>query len=361
VKILFLAGSLEPGKDGVGDYTRTLAGECDRLGHQTFLAGINDPWVNAPVTAVKKDLVLRLGSQLLLAERAKAVRRFLTENQPDVVSLQFVPYAFQRAGLPFAWPRMLRGMIGCTPVHIMFHEIWIGAHIRAPLRSRVIGFCQRQIMRSLVKMLNCRAIHTSTAVYGQLLNNQGIRARYLPLFGNVPIASPTNSGQPYDHSLRLGIFGSIHPEWSPHELIVQLQKLGRPIQLAHIGRIGPGKSIWLDVTRQYGSEIELRRLGEQSWADISRFFSSIDFGISTTPLSLIEKSGCVAAMLDHGLPVIVSRDDIHFAGISETHLASDLLIPMDENFLRRLSSVKRRSPQARLPKVAARFLHDIGA
>jgi glycosyltransferase involved in cell wall biosynthesis len=361
VKILFLAGSLEPGKDGVGDYTRTLADECDRLGHQTLLASVNDPWVNVPTAPLKSDPVLRLGSQVPLAERVKAVRRFVAENQPDVVSLQFVPYAFHRSGLPFAWPRMLRAMIDAVPAQIMFHEIWIGAYRHAPLKNRVIGFLQRKIVQALVKSLNCRALHTSTGVYVRLLSNQGIRARHLPLFGNVPIAPPENSRQARDHVLRLGMFGSIHPEWSPHELIVQLRKLGRSIQLAHIGRIGPGESIWIDLTRQYGSEIEVRRLGEQSLTGISRFFFSVDFGIATTPLSLIGKSGCVAAMLDHGLPVIVTRDDIHFAGISETELSSDLLIPMGENLVSRLSSVRSRSPQARLPQVAAQFLNDIGA
>jgi hypothetical protein len=360
VKILFLAGSLEPGKDGVGDYTRTLADECDRLGRQTFLAGINDPWVNAPITLLKKDPVLRVGSQIPLAERVKAVRRFVAEHQPDVVSLQFVPYSFHRSGLPFAWPRMLRAMIGTLPVQIMFHEIWIGAHRHARLKNRLIGFWQREIVQALVKNLNCRALHASTGVYVGLLNNQGIRAKHLPLFGNVPIASLGNSRQARDQVLRLGMFGSIHPEWSPHELIVQLRKLGRPIQLAHIGRIGTGESMWIDLTRRYGSEIEVRRLGEQSLTDISRFFFSVDLGIATTPLSLIGKSGSVAAMLDHGLPVIVTRDDIHFPGISETELSSDLLIPMGKALLTRLSLIKRRSPKARLPEIAARFLNDIG-
>jgi glycosyltransferase involved in cell wall biosynthesis len=361
VKVLFLVGSLEPGKDGVGDYTRTLANECDRLGHQTFLASVNDAWVNAAVTPRKEDPALRLGSRVPWSERVRAVQRFVAENRPEVVSLQFVPYALHPFGLPFAWPRILRAMIDGAPAQIMFHEIWIGAHVQAPRRSRAIGFCQRKIVQSLVKSLNCRVIHTTNLIYVRLLNDQGIRAIRLPLFGNVPIASPANPRPQCDDVLRFGMFGSIHPEWSPHELFSQLQRLGRPIQLTHIGRIGPGESIWTDLAGKYGSEIKVQRLGERSLADISRFLLSIDFGIATTPLSLIGKSGCVAAMLDHGLPVIVSRNDIHFAGISGTDLTSDLLIPMDQDLLTRLSSITPKSPQARLPEVAAQFLKDIGA
>ena len=113
--------------------------------------------------------------------------------------------------------------------------------------------------------------------------------------------------------------------------------------------------------KQYGSDIELWRGGEQSVEKISQFFLSTDFGISSTPLSLIGKSASVAAMLDHGLPVIVNRNDVHFRGIPEIAPMSGLLIPVDENFLKRLAALKRQPPRPRLPEVAAQFLSDIGA
>ena len=91
MKILFLAGSFEPGKDGVGDYTRTLATECARLGHETFLVGLNDPWIDAPV---QDRQLLRLEARASWPDRVRAAQPFLTENRPDMVSLQFVPYSF---------------------------------------------------------------------------------------------------------------------------------------------------------------------------------------------------------------------------------------------------------------------------
>jgi hypothetical protein len=66
-------------------------------------------------------------------------------------------------------------------------------------------------------------------------------------------------------------------------------------------------------------------------------------------------------MLDHGLPVIVNRDDIHFRGIPRVAPVFDLLIPVDKNFLARVRSARRQSPQSRLPQVAEQFLHDVGA
>jgi glycosyltransferase involved in cell wall biosynthesis len=356
VKILFLAGSLEPGKDGVGDYTRVLANECARLGHETFLVSINDPWV---ATSVKEDAFLRLGTGLPWSERAIMLRTIFEDSRPDIVSLQFVPYAFQPRGLPLALLRILRIVIGRIPVQIMFHEIWIGAQIRAPLKCRVTGFCQRKIIENLVKSLNCRVIHTSATAYTQLLWAHGIQAKRLPLFGNIPIAPWAQSIEADRDGLILGMFGAIHPEWSADNLLPMLTELHRPIQLFHVGRIGPGEPIWRDISERYGSRIQLLRFGEQALERISELLLSADFGIATTPLALIEKSGSVAAMLDHGLPVVVSRNDIQFPAIPEVKLSSQLLIPVDQDFQKRLSSVKRQPAKARLPEVAEQFLKDI--
>ena len=358
VKILFLAGSLEPGRDGVGDYTRTLATECARLGHDTVLLSLNDPWVHGPLL---EPAVLRLGSNMSWPDRVRTARAFLNANQAEIVSLQFVPYSFHPVGLNSALPQILSVIIGQTRVQVMFHELWIGAQTGASLKAKAIGFRQRRIIQAVVKTLACRIVHTSNFVYVQLLARHRINATRLSLFGSVPVVPTDNLlRQNYD-VLRLGIFGSIHPEWSPDEMLGKLQKLGKQIQLSHIGRIGPGESVWMDLTERYGSEVELRRLGEQSLESISQFFSSIDFGVATTPLSLIGKSASVAAILDHGLPVIVNRNDVHFRGITDTGPTSDLLILLDERFLERLTTAKRQAPKARLPEVAAQFLNDIGA
>jgi hypothetical protein len=358
VKILFLTGSLEAGKDGVGDYTRLLAAESVRQGHEALLLSLNDPWV---ADASKQAGEMRLGARMSWPDRIKAARAFLRENDPRIVSLQFVPYSFHPAGLNFALPQILRAIIGQKSVQIMFHEIWIGSHSGASVQAKLLGFYQRKIIQAMVKKLACRIIHTNNAVYVQLLARQGISATQLSLFGSIPVVPRDNLPCRGDDILRLGIFGSIHPEWSPDEMLAWLGKLRKRIQLSHVGRIGPGESIWSQLAERHGIEIELRRLGERSPEEISQFFSSLAFGVATTPLSLIGKSASVAAMLDHGLPVIVNRNDVHFSGIQDTGPSSELLIPVDERFLERLTTVRRQPPKARLTEVASQFLNDIGA
>ena len=358
VKILFLVGSLEPGRDGVGDYSRTLATECARVGHEPCLLSLNDPWVERPQS---EPALLRLATKMSWSDRVRAARAFLTASRAEIVSLHFVPYSFHRAGLNFALPQILGVIIGRTRVQVMFHELWIGAQIGASLQAKTLGFCQRKIIQATVKTLACRIVHASNSVYVQLLARHGIDATQLPLFGSVPIIAPEKLPRRNSNILRLGMFGSIHPEWSPDEMLGRLRQLGKQVQLSHIGRIGPWASVWRDLTERYGLEVELRRLGERSPEEISRFLSSLDFGVATTPLSLIGKSASVAAMLDHGLPVIVNRNDVHFRGITDTGPSSERLIPVDESFPERLTTVRRQPPKARLPEVVAQSLNDIGA
>jgi glycosyltransferase involved in cell wall biosynthesis len=356
VKILFMVGSSEPGKDGVGDYTRTLGDECRRLGHETFLMSLNDSWIEKPS---RENRSLRLPSTMPWASRIKTGRTFVAENHPDLVSLQYVPYSFHPAGLSFALPKIVQTIIGRASAHLMLHEVWIGSQIGAALKEKVFGFCQRKIIKSLVTGMACRAIHTSNTVYARLLSQHKIHAKILPLFGSIPIVPNAAVASRDNNALRLGLFGSIHPEWSPEELFARLQVLGKPIQVYHIGRIGPGESLWNEVVQRYEAEIRFQRFGEQSFENISRFFLGLDFGVATTPLSLIGKSSSVAAMLDHGLPVIVSRNDVHFQGIADEELGSERLISVDESFVDRARTAKRLNPEPSLPKIARQFLDDL--
>jgi glycosyltransferase involved in cell wall biosynthesis len=356
VKILFIVGSLEPWRDGVGDYTRMLADECRRLGHETFLMSLNDSWIDK---SSRGDRSLRLPSTMSWASRIKTGRTFVTENRPDLVSLQYVPYSFHPAGLSFALPKIAQAITGRVPAHLMLHELWIGSQVGAPLKAKVFGLCQRKIIESLVKGLACRIIHTSNVIYARLLGRHGIDAKVLPLFGSVPVLPNALATPRNDNALRLGLFGSVHPEWQPDELFARLQVLGKPIQVYHIGRIGSGESLWNEIAERYKAEIQFQLLGEQSPENISELFLSVDFGVATTPLSLIGKSSTVAAMLDYGLPVIVTRNDIHFAGISEDNPGSERLITVDADFIDRMKAAKRLNPEASLPKVATQFLGDL--
>jgi hypothetical protein len=67
--------------------------------------------------------------------------------------------------------------------------------------------------------------------------------------------------------------------------------------------------------------------------------------LATSPRQAIQKSGSVAAMLEHGLPVLVTRDDWRLRGIEIKPLdTSSRLLTSDKFAL--LESLPTREPEA---------------
>lgn len=354
MRIAFLTSCLEPGRDGAGDYSRALAEECTQAGHATCLVALND----RHVTETSETGLLRLGSRLPWEARIQKTQTFLSNFSPDCVSLQFVCYGFNPRGINLRLPDRLKKITGRTPVQIMFHELWIGAETGASLKHRLIGSIQRHGILKLVRELQPRLVHTSNPTYTQLLHRNGIRAVRLPLFGNIPIVQNLPAVPHASDTWTFGMFGTLHPIWPPEPLFERLRVLGKKIVIAHIGRIGAGEALWNQMTHDYGDVFEFQRLGEQPPDKIAEFFSQIDFGISTTPWALIGKSGTVTAMLEHGLPVIVNRDDVHYGGC-HVETGSRMLIKLDDKLSAHLSATTRQPPRRKLPEVARQFLADM--
>jgi len=358
VKIAFITSCLEPGRDGVGDYTALLAAECARRGHATRLLSLNDPYAGSP--AQNGDL-LRVSSRIPWSERVKKGREFVAEFAPDFVSLQFVAYGFHPRGIDPALAKRLRAITGSRPVQIMFHELWIGAGKGAGMKDRLIGKMQRACVLRVVKALDTRVVHANTAAYTMLLKASGIAASTLPLFGSIPQPPGEMAARVGGETLVFGLFGTLHPVWPPEPLFSRLIRLGKKIVVAHIGRLGEaGEPLWKRLAGDYAGAIEFKRLGEQPPEKIAEFFRrEIDFGIATTPWALIGKSATVASMLEHGLPVIVNRDDWNPEMKMDAGASSPLLIKMDDNLADRISSARRKEPASNLPAVATQFLGDL--
>jgi hypothetical protein len=358
MKIAFITSCLEPGRDGVGDYASVLAGECAARGHDVALLALNDPYAGQ---ANASTGTLRLAGSLPWEERITRARDFLKAFGPDAVSLQFVCFGFHPRGVdPFLASRLC-AIAGIFPVHVMFHEIWIGATKRDPWKHRVLGRAQRFLILRILKALDVRVVHTSNQAYAALLRRRGVKAGVLPLFGSIPLPPPRSPARVRGEPLEFGMFGMLHCVWPPEPLLPSLIATGKRIGISHVGKMGEaGEALWERISSTYGGAIEFRRLGEQSPERVAEFFRrEIDFGIATTPWGLIGKSASVAAMLEHGLPVVVNRDDWHADFPLEPNAAPRLLVKMDDAFPASLFAVERAEPHSMLPEVAARFLADL--
>jgi hypothetical protein len=385
MRIAFVTSSLEPGKDGVGDYTRRLAAACHSLGHSCVLVALNDRYIQGVceeqqcAQGATLD-TLRLPASNSWPERLAAAQYWLECKSPEWVSLQFVAYGFHRKGLIGDLGRRLASLVTAWPLQLMLHELWIGMELGATLRERLVGRMQRQAVLSLVRHLNPAVVSTSNAIYATLLRERGVDAHILPLCGNIPVALnpdmewlgreimkcgvPEAKAMSRERCWRFGIFGSLHPGWSSEPLFHYLSEAARQsrreVVIVSAGRRGPDEYLWHQLERRYGNRFSFAVIGERSLEDISVFLQSIDFGIALTPWQLIAKSGATAAMLDHGVPVIVSRDDVNY-GVDTPEMATPLLYRMDSELPLRLLNARRQSPRNRMPELAERFIADIDA
>lgn len=353
MRIAFVTSCLEPECDGVGDYTTLLAEECGRRGHAVTRLALNDSHIaeDTELTGLP-----RLPSAQPWPTRLSRARQWLDAFAPDFISLQFVNYGFHPRGFAIRTAARLRRLFSGRPVQVFLHELWIGEETGASWKHRLLGGWQRRGVLALLRTLDVRVIHTSNTTYVHRLARHGLAAKRLPLFGSLPL--PTTAHRENEDALTFALFGTLHPVWPAEPLFTHLRALKRPIELVHAGHIGAGEALWNDMESTYGATFRFRRLGRLPAQALADFFASADFGIATTPWAIIGKSASVAAMLDCGLPVIVNRDDIHYAGVPVEPADTPLLIKMGADLPARLGSASRGTPALRKRDVADQFLAD---
>ncbi|MBU6181578.1 MAG: hypothetical protein KGR46_02035 [Verrucomicrobia bacterium] len=315
MRLLFICSSLNSGTDGVGDYTRRLTRALRERGHIVYLTSLSEK--SGSLKSPEDDEhVLRLTVNLPWKARLDQLNGFLRASHPEWISLQYVPYGFQKKGTPFSLPSRLASTTSGANWHLMFHELWIGITHSSPWRHKLVGFFQRHIARSLVWRLKPKVVHTSNPLYVELLKRAGIKAARLPLFGAIQLDSSelewmkkclsedgiTDSNR--HEWLLAGMFGSCYPDF-PLEKHVEraanrANQSGKKLALLGIGGgVGTGmewesrirESFFCDVARHFGRQTEQR---------VSAFLQSLDLAIPSTPVEFLGKSSAAASMALHG-------------------------------------------------------------
>src|SRR5450432_1611257 len=317
MKIIFVCGSLEQGRDGVGDYTRRLGSELVRQGHKVGLLAINDQYLIEELNSTKETesyiplTQLRLPSIYPTKKRFKKAKSWIDNFNPDWISLQFVIFSFHPKGLPFALSRRLLNLGKEKRWHIMFHELWVGMEVNATIKYKLWGWLQRNIIRKVLLEIKPRIIHTQSRIFQAQLNRLGFNTGYLPLFGNIPNLHVSHHNKSEDqinsdNIIRLIHFASVRAGAPIDEFACEVARYSREkevvVSLTFIGRSGPEQNRWIEAFKSQSVIVE--SLGELSPESISEYLSNSTMGISSTPIILADKSGSVAAMREHGLPVL---------------------------------------------------------
>lgn len=310
MNITFLCGSLEPGRDGVGDYVRRLAVTLQQQGHGVAAIAFNDAFVTeAGVSTQPTDMgdliAVRVPASLPVAERVAYVREWVANSQTDWLSLQFVPFSFQSKGLILGLAKHLLALEH-QRWHLMVHELWVGMEKTDSLKHVWWGRLQRFFIQRLIRAIKPKVIHTQTTLYQQQLASIEFTSHYLPLFANIPRASHLTVANQRLDTITLVVFGSIHPDTLFEELTQDVANYAQQhtltVVLVFVGRCGVEQERWAKIWQAVGLPIEI--LGEQSPERISQVLLSATLGLATTPAALLGKSGTVAAMHEHGLPVL---------------------------------------------------------
>jgi len=184
----------------------------------------------------------------------------------------------------------------------------------------------------MVRHLRPAVAHTQVEVYRIALGRAGIQASILPLFSNIPrvhsdgwvslleplVSKAAGRKLGRDKVYLAGIFGAVAPEWEIEKpvktLLPLLERTRKRLVLVFCGRSNLSQEAFYRLKLVLGNRADLVVTGERPDIEISSILESLDLGLATTPRQNIQKSGSAAAMLEHDLHVLVTRDDWRLRG-----------------------------------------------
>lgn len=374
MKLLIICASLEPGRDGVGDYCRQLSLALSAKGINVLCVAINDRFFidpsenqaspEAPNTGYEK--VIRFSHKESWLRRATKFHKIVTDFAPEWISLQYVGFGYSKKGLPLFLAVLLYHTTKDIKFHIMFHELWCGmSFLRSP-KERFLGFIQKIFIIALIGILRPDRIFTNVSAYQSKLLNIGCIADKVPVFGNIPINAASGKDTPSlpewnrvrdnrDEYILLGIFGTVYPLKGLDHILACAKLLAdqsnRKLAILIVGAArGPGIHL---LKTELGNSLILESgfIGE---AEVDLLLKEADAGICTTPVDGVEKSGTAVAWLERGIPLLISPSDTMFhPDLMEAQGLFQIKTP--EDICKALGSRKLFKTQNRLEYAAGQY------
>lgn len=329
MKVLFICGSLEPGKDGIGDYTAMLAFELIRQHNYIHVISLYDKHKSSLSceNRISDGITLKVSRLPVSAshdQRLTAIKDIVDDFKPDWISIQYAGFGFNKRGLPFEFFSIKKVLPRHIKIHIMFHELWCGMAKTAGKKEKLLGFLQKMFIRRLVSVLKANAVSTSINSYAKRLEKLNIHASIVPIFGNIPLDIKADNAAwvslvnekgldkiNKEQSVVLGFFGSIYPCLGLTELLQNasdaVKKLNKNLVILSIGH-GRGQKVQ-DLLNNL-TDILIIETGSLPSALVNKVMQLVDLGIVTTPIDGINKSGGAIAWLERGVPALYANQDL---------------------------------------------------
>jgi hypothetical protein len=325
MRLAFLCSGLEPGRDGVGDFARTLARHCADLGHEIRLAAVREQAGAGEVSSPTGEL--RLHDIFQRPDEARKLAEWLQEFQPDWVSVHFTPFGFHPRGLGAQRAARLREWLPASARrHIMLHEIWLQPGRDGSLRHRALGWAQRRSVDAWAGPgWRPALVHTQARLHRARLQARGVTVELLPLCTNFEgrkilrtearaamkdwpnPAAQKNSTDTY----WIGHFGAFHDQgWDftafAKKIASHPDLSGKRISFLALGRAQAASAAFAEAARNV-SGANFHVIGELAAEKIPLALQACDAAFTSTPWDIIEKSGTVAAWRALDVPVLVTR------------------------------------------------------
>lgn len=330
MKITFICSSLQPGCDGVGDYVRRLACEIIKLGHDVEAIALRDSFITNAEQAIQEldgiELpVLRLPVSANSAERYRKLGIQVKKFNPDLISLQYVGFGYNKRGLPFDILTRLRKTLDKRKLHIMLHELWCGMAVNAGRKEQVLGKLQKFFIKNMIGLLKPEIVFTSIRPYWLHLRQVGIESIIVPIFGNIPTNDNGNQHDwealvtksnlstlilNQDSWLILGFFGTTYNSPGLDQLLLMAvtaaHSEGLKLGILFIGH--NRRQDILELAKSY-PDVSHWQTGALPAGMINRCMQFVNLGIVTSAVDGIDKSGSALAWMERGIPVLIPPDD----------------------------------------------------
>lgn len=367
MKITFICGSIEPGRNGVGDYTRRLAGEIISSGHFVEIIAVNENNLKeSKLNLIQKEgtvpiLTHRLSGYCSWKKRQLIVSNIISKFNPEMISLQFVPYSYHKKGLPWGFVKMMTSIGKQYRYHIMFHEIWIDPD--GKFKLHLISQIQKLIIKRLAAALKPELINVSIP-YNQLkLQEENICSRILGLFGNIPakecveFLKKTKKKEP--ESINILYFGAPPRGEFKMQVLNGLKNFSSKsvseIKILVVGGNSKLKDEFVFCLNECLSQynVKILDLGFLDIYDLSCLLKTSSVGIARSAPFLLGKSGSAISMLEHGLPIWMPKLKSNYK--VDYDFRSELIF----NSLEKAISYKNKpKPHSLLPMVAQEFINQ---
>lgn len=301
--VLFITNSLPHLVDGVGDYTYNIAREFAKHGHVVHVVCRNKEEIRDDYEDIHIAKIVRKWNR----QAGRQIADYIRENGIEVVSLQYVPYAYDPKGLPFGLVMALKEIKKCG-VHLMTfcHEVCIGLWDKHSIKNVLYAATMQYITKQV--LICSDSVATSIEHYARKIRQLSPKHKdvvCIPIASNVPTTTKSDeelidlrrSVADNDQQKIIGFFGSRDCETSI-KAIEELQKEGHDLKMLFIGKVSE-KTLSLIPNDAYTT-------GILDIEDIDQYLRIADVIVIPCKNGISFKNGVFAAALNADKPIITA-------------------------------------------------------